>query len=303
MLDLKANPESRARSAPSSRRSSIRARVRSRPCSCRTARSSVGDDFICGMYSGRVRALLDERGKPVKAAGPGDSGAGARPAGRADGRRPVPRRRGRDAGARDRAAPRASRSRGEEPPHDASGVGVARRLHVADGGRRERARCASSSRPTRAVRRKRSPTRWGSCRTPKCRWRSCTAASARSPRATSCSPRRRARSSSASTCARTTTRARRPSAKASTSSCTASSTRPWPTWSGARRHAAAGGARGHPRRGRGARDFKVSRIGTIAGCIVRSGIINRQGTRARHSRRRRGVRRHASRRCAASRTT
>jgi translation initiation factor IF-2 len=30
----------------------------------------VGDDFICGMYSGRVRALLDERGKPVKAAGP-----------------------------------------------------------------------------------------------------------------------------------------------------------------------------------------------------------------------------------------
>jgi translation initiation factor IF-2 len=30
----------------------------------------VGDDFICGLYSGRVRALLDERGKPVKAAGP-----------------------------------------------------------------------------------------------------------------------------------------------------------------------------------------------------------------------------------------
>jgi translation initiation factor IF-2 len=30
----------------------------------------VGDDFICGMYSGRVRALLDERGRQVKAAGP-----------------------------------------------------------------------------------------------------------------------------------------------------------------------------------------------------------------------------------------
>jgi translation initiation factor IF-2 len=30
----------------------------------------VGDNFICGLYSGRVRALLDERGKPVKAAGP-----------------------------------------------------------------------------------------------------------------------------------------------------------------------------------------------------------------------------------------
>jgi translation initiation factor IF-2 len=31
---------------------------------------NVGDDFICGMYSGRVRALLDERGRPVKKAGP-----------------------------------------------------------------------------------------------------------------------------------------------------------------------------------------------------------------------------------------
>jgi translation initiation factor IF-2 len=30
----------------------------------------VGDDFICGMYSGRVRALLDERSKIVKLAGP-----------------------------------------------------------------------------------------------------------------------------------------------------------------------------------------------------------------------------------------
>jgi translation initiation factor IF-2 len=31
---------------------------------------SVGDDFICGMFAGRVRALLDERGKTVKSAGP-----------------------------------------------------------------------------------------------------------------------------------------------------------------------------------------------------------------------------------------
>ncbi len=30
----------------------------------------VGDDFICGIFSGRVRALLDERGKQVKSAGP-----------------------------------------------------------------------------------------------------------------------------------------------------------------------------------------------------------------------------------------
>jgi translation initiation factor IF-2 len=31
---------------------------------------NVGDDFIVGMFSGRVRAMLDERGKAVKAAGP-----------------------------------------------------------------------------------------------------------------------------------------------------------------------------------------------------------------------------------------
>jgi translation initiation factor IF-2 len=30
----------------------------------------VGDDFICGMFSGRVRALFDERGNTVKEAGP-----------------------------------------------------------------------------------------------------------------------------------------------------------------------------------------------------------------------------------------
>ncbi len=30
----------------------------------------TGDDFICGMYSGRVRAMFDERGKPVKEVGP-----------------------------------------------------------------------------------------------------------------------------------------------------------------------------------------------------------------------------------------
>ncbi|MBC7897406.1 MAG: translation initiation factor IF-2, partial [Cytophagaceae bacterium] len=30
----------------------------------------VGDNFICGLFSGRVRALLDERSKPVKSAGP-----------------------------------------------------------------------------------------------------------------------------------------------------------------------------------------------------------------------------------------
>jgi translation initiation factor IF-2 len=31
----------------------------------------VGDSFVCGHYDGRVRAMLDERGKPVQQAGPG----------------------------------------------------------------------------------------------------------------------------------------------------------------------------------------------------------------------------------------
>ncbi|MEZ4414213.1 MAG: translation initiation factor IF-2 [Gemmatimonadota bacterium] len=31
----------------------------------------VGDSFVCGLYDGRVRALLDERGKPVESVGPG----------------------------------------------------------------------------------------------------------------------------------------------------------------------------------------------------------------------------------------
>ncbi len=31
---------------------------------------NVGDDFICGLQAGRVRALLDERGNPVEKAGP-----------------------------------------------------------------------------------------------------------------------------------------------------------------------------------------------------------------------------------------
>jgi translation initiation factor IF-2 len=35
-----------------------------------TGTLKVGDDFIVGLYSGRVRALLDERGKQVKQAGP-----------------------------------------------------------------------------------------------------------------------------------------------------------------------------------------------------------------------------------------
>src|SRR5439155_716869 len=75
-------------------------------------------------------------------------------------------------------------------------------------------RCASSSRPTRAARRKRSPTRSPSSPHRRSRWKSCTAASAPSPTRMSCSRRRRVPSSSASTCGPIPTHAPRPSASA-----------------------------------------------------------------------------------------
>jgi translation initiation factor IF-2 len=69
ILDLKANPDRRATGAV------IEAQLDpgKGPVATVLVHSGtlhVGDDFICGMYSGRVRALLDERGKIVKDAGP-----------------------------------------------------------------------------------------------------------------------------------------------------------------------------------------------------------------------------------------
>ena len=39
-------------------------------CWCRTARCNVGDNIIAGPVVGRVRALIDDRGRPTKSAGP-----------------------------------------------------------------------------------------------------------------------------------------------------------------------------------------------------------------------------------------
>ncbi len=69
ILDLKANPNRRATGAV------IEAQLDpgKGPVATVLVQNGtlrVGDDFICGMYSGRVRALLDERGKPVAEAGP-----------------------------------------------------------------------------------------------------------------------------------------------------------------------------------------------------------------------------------------
>jgi translation initiation factor IF-2 len=69
ILDLKANPKRRASGAV------IEAQLDPGKGPVATVlvengTLKVGDDFIVGMYAGRVRALLDERNKPVKQAGP-----------------------------------------------------------------------------------------------------------------------------------------------------------------------------------------------------------------------------------------
>ncbi|HEY7235440.1 MAG TPA: translation initiation factor IF-2 [Gemmatimonadaceae bacterium] len=69
VLDLKANPDRRAEGTV------VEAQLDpgKGPVATvlvRTGTLKVGDDFICGLFSGRVRALFDERGKGVKSAGP-----------------------------------------------------------------------------------------------------------------------------------------------------------------------------------------------------------------------------------------
>jgi len=69
ILDLKANPSRRAQGAVvEAQLDPGKGPVATVLIQNGTLR--VGDDFICGVFSGRVRALLDERGKVVKSAGP-----------------------------------------------------------------------------------------------------------------------------------------------------------------------------------------------------------------------------------------
>jgi translation initiation factor IF-2 len=69
LLDLKANPDKRATgTVVEAQLDAGKGPVATVLVQSGTLR--VGDDFIVGMFSGRVRAMLDERGKAVKAAGP-----------------------------------------------------------------------------------------------------------------------------------------------------------------------------------------------------------------------------------------
>src|SRR5689334_15208833 len=69
LLDLKSNPDKRATgTVVEAQLDAGKGPVATVLVQSGTLR--VGDDFIVGMFSGRVRALLDERGKTVKSAGP-----------------------------------------------------------------------------------------------------------------------------------------------------------------------------------------------------------------------------------------
>ena len=69
VLDLKANPSRKATgSVVEAQLDAGKGAVATILVQSGTLR--VGDNFICGLFSGRVRALLDERGKHVKEAGP-----------------------------------------------------------------------------------------------------------------------------------------------------------------------------------------------------------------------------------------
>ena len=69
ILDLKANPDRKATGAVvEAQLDAGKGPVATVLVKAGTLR--VGDDFICGLFSGRVRALLDERGKAVTEAGP-----------------------------------------------------------------------------------------------------------------------------------------------------------------------------------------------------------------------------------------
>jgi translation initiation factor IF-2 len=70
LLDLKANPSNAGPSAPCWKLRSTKAGATSPKSSSKTAPSMIGDPIIAGEYSGKVKAMFNERGKKIKHAGP-----------------------------------------------------------------------------------------------------------------------------------------------------------------------------------------------------------------------------------------
>ena len=223
MLELKANPNKAGQGARRRGAARPRARRRSRPSSSRKARCSVGDLVVAGEYSGKVRAMLGDKGQTVTEAGPStpvevlgldgvpDAGevfnvvTDEKAAKALVEHRHDARRKKELAGTRPRVA-------GEHPRQDQVGRGQGGQGRPQ--GRRAGLGRGARERADQAVDRQRSAST------------SSRPASAASPSPTSAWPRRRRRSSSASTSVRPARRSSWPSRKASTSSCTRSSTTP-----------------------------------------------------------------------------
>ena len=163
----------------------------------------IGDAVVAGAHWGRVRAMSDYTGKRVKTALPAEPvevlGFDTVPGG------------GRVRARRRERPPRPlARRRAREPPQ-ARAAGAPRRHQALAGddlrpGAATSTSSASCSRPTCRARSRRSRTRSPSCRRRRSRSRSCARASAASRSPTSTWPRRRTRSSWASTSARSATR-------------------------------------------------------------------------------------------------
>ena len=187
---------------------------------------------IAGTIVGKVRALIDDRGRPIKTAGPSTPvevlglgglpsagrrvpGAGRRGQGAADRALPPEPGEGAALGA-EAAASRSSRCRRRSPKGGVKELPIIIKADVQGS-----AEVLADSLPSSATSGSRSA--------------SSTAASAPSTSPTCCWRRRRTRSSSASTSGPIATPRRSPSARRSTSACTRSSTtsptrsrRPWP---------------------------------------------------------------------------
>ena len=246
----------------------------------------VGDAIVAGDAWGRVRALYDYRGEKIEAAGPGRSGRDPRLRQAAAGRRARPRRRERPPRPRARAAARRAPA-----ARVAREAGEPRRLareavRAAAGRRRRRpqhrpqGRRAGLGRGDRRRARRRSST-------PRCASTSSTPASAGSPRTTSTSPPPRTRWSSASTCARRPRRAQLAERQGieirqyrviyeltqQIEQALVGMLSPVET------EAVIGEVEVRAL-------FRASRVGTIAGCMVTSGVVRRGAQRPHLPRRR-----------------
>ena len=149
---------------------------------------AIGDTVVAGAVTGKIRALVDDRGARLKKRRPLDPGRDPRAALAARAGRPAARGHRPAEGAVDRELPPAEDAREGTRrllAHPPRGPRPRHRRGPAQGARR------SSSRPTCRARSRRWPTSSTSCPRTRSRSASSGRAWARSPRATCCSPPRR----------------------------------------------------------------------------------------------------------------